>query len=203
MRPRNRIFVLGGAHTDFLGRARPEFVHPRHPEWGQRSNPSLEQHLSAATHATLETTGVAAEAIDRAFVSNFLGECFARQGHLGAMLAAVEPGLGGKPITRIEAACASGAASIVAAIEALQGSASVALAVGVEVENTVRSRTGVEYMAYAAHYERQRELEFAGTTPPLRAARSHPVLRPRGRDPGHRKTFIKVRRGNSFVKIRP
>ncbi len=149
--------MVGGAHTTFIGRGHPAFM--RHDQPGE--NPTLEDHLAEATRLTLAATGVSAAAIDRAVVSNFLGECFASQGHLGAVLAAVEPKLSGKPIARIEAACASGSAAIVACVDALQGSADVALAVGAEVENTVRSRQAVDWMAWAAHVASQRDREFA------------------------------------------
>ena len=99
--------------------------------------------------------------VDKAYVGNFLGECFVRQGHLGSMLAAVEPALEGKPIARVEAACASGGIAIAACVDALQASADVALAAGVEIETSVPGQLGVEYVAYAAHYEKQRHLDHA------------------------------------------
>ena len=43
----------------------------------------------------------------------------------------------------------------------MQAGYDVTLATGVEVECTVRSKEGVEYMALAAHQERERHLEFA------------------------------------------
>lgn len=158
MKPLRRAFVVGGAHTTYLGKGRPEFVHPKHPDWGERQNPSLEDHLRDATLKALEVTGVPAAAIERGFVSNFLGECFSKQGHLGSMLAAAHPDLEGKPFGRIEAACASGSAAIASATESICAGFDVVLVVGVEVETNVRGREGVEFMARAAHYETQREL---------------------------------------------
>ena len=161
MKPHKRVFVLGGAHTAFLGRGHPDYLSFKHRVPGVRENPSLEDHLGGAVRAALETTGVDPAAIDKGYVSNFLGEAFCSQGHMGAMLAAVHPDLEGKPYARVEAACASGAAAIASCVDALQCSADVTLAAGAEVETNVSGRKGVEYMSYAAHYEREREREFA------------------------------------------
>ena len=75
---------------------------------------------------------------------------------MGSLLAAVHPDLEGKPIARMEAACASGGVSIATAIDALQAVCDVALVAGVEVETNVRGREGVDHMALAAHWEKQR-----------------------------------------------
>lgn len=157
MKPRRPIFVVGGAHSTFLGRGRPEFIWKGHPDYGAKSNPTLEAHMQRATLDAFEATGVAPGAIQKAYVSNFLGECFSRQGHLGAMLAAVHPDLEGIPIARIEAACASGAAAIAACMDAMQGSVDVTMVVGVEVETNSSTRDGIDYMARAAHYEQSRD----------------------------------------------
>jgi len=157
MRPRRSVFVVGGAHSTFLGRGRPEFIWKGHPDYGVKANPTLEEHMKTATMGAFEATGVAPSAIEKAYVSNFLGECFSRQGHLGAMLAAVHPDLEGIPIARIEAACASGSAAIAACMDAMQGGVDVSMVVGVEVETNSSTRDGIDYMARAAHYERSRE----------------------------------------------
>jgi acetyl-CoA acyltransferase len=158
MRPHRRVFVVAGANSRFLGPGAPDFVHPR--QGGADGNPDLEAHLGAAVGAALGDAGATAPgAVDRAFVGNFLGELFVQQGHLGAMLVRAAPGLDGAPVTRVEAACASGGVALVAAIEALQAGHDVALAAGVEVETTVRGSDGVEFMARAAHYARERPLD--------------------------------------------
>lgn len=156
MKPSRRVFVVGGAHSPFLGRGRPEFIWKGHPEFGVKSNPTLEDHMRIAAMGAFEVTGVAPGAIEKAYVANFLGECFSRQGHLGSMLAAVHPDLEGIPIARVEAACASGGAAISACVDAMQGQANVTMVVGVEVETNSSTRDGVDYMARAAHYEKSR-----------------------------------------------
>ncbi len=149
MKPLRRVFVVGGAHSPFVGKGHPQPL------------PSLEDHLGVAVREALEVTGTPAALVQKGFVGNFLAECFARQGHLGSMLAGVDPGLDGKPLARIEGACASGSLAVVACVEAMQAGYDLTLATGVEVECTVPGKEGVEYMALAAHQERERHLEFA------------------------------------------
>lgn len=155
MQPIREVYVVGGAHTPFLGRQHPDFVSPRHPT---ARNPTLEEHLHRAIRGALEVTGVDAAQIEKGYVGNFLGECFSSQGHLGAMAVAADPGLSGKPFARVEAACASGGIAVLACIDALQAGRDVVLAAGAEVETNVRGRQGVDYMARAAHYEKERPL---------------------------------------------
>ena len=161
MKPHRRVFVVGGGHTTFQGKGRPEFVHRRHPEFGTRKNPDLEDHLGGAVREALAVTGVDPALIDRAIVSNFLGEAFCSQGHMGSLLARVVPELETKPILRVEAACASGAAAITTLIDGMQAGADVCLAAGVEIETNVPGHSGVEYMSYAAHFRTERAQEFA------------------------------------------
>ena len=139
MKPHRRVFVVGGGHSTFIGRGHPDFIHPKHPDFGTRDNPSAEEHLRTALDEMTRATDVDLQHIDKVYLSNFLGECFLKQGHMGSLLVAVEPALDGKPIARIEAACASGSAAIAASIDALQGGAETAVAVGVEIETNARS----------------------------------------------------------------
>ncbi len=156
MKPPRRVFVVGGAQTPFLGRGHPDFVWKGHPDFGARENPTLDEHIGSAVLGALAAANVPADAIEKGYVGNFLAECFARQGHLGAMVAAVDPGLHGKPFARIEAACASGAAAIAGCIDAMAAGHDVTLAVGAEVESGVPGRDGIDFMARAAHYDRSR-----------------------------------------------
>ena len=159
MKPHRPVYVVGGGHSPFTGKGHPDFITRRHPDFGQRENPDATTHMQVALAATVDATGVDFETIDKVYVSNFLGECFIKQGHLGSLAVAAEPRLDGKPVTRIEAACASGAAAIAACVDALQAGCDVTLALGVEIESNVRGSEGVEYMAYAAHYAEQRGLD--------------------------------------------
>jgi len=163
VKPAREVFVVGGAHTPFIGKHHPDFIWKGHPEFGRRENPTLEEHLAAAVRETFSTTGVDASLIDRAFVGNFAGECFANQGHLGAMLAGVlrdiDPAIEGLPAARVEAACASGGVAIVYAIEAIAAGADIVLVAGAEVQTTVSAREGADYLARAGYYEAQRPID--------------------------------------------
>jgi hypothetical protein len=53
-----RIYVAGGASTPFIGRGSPDFIGPKHPEHGKRSNPTIEQQLQRAVHAAFHHSGV-------------------------------------------------------------------------------------------------------------------------------------------------
>ncbi len=159
MRPRRRVFVVGGAHSPFLGKPRKDFVTHKHPDHGKRRNPGLEEHLAVALKGAFAATGIDPRAVQKAWLSNFLGERFCDQGHMGALLPRIEPGLDGLPIARVEAACASGAVAVAACVDAIQAGVDVALAAGVEIETNRRGKEGVEHMALAAHYAEQRELD--------------------------------------------
>ena len=63
------------------------------------------------------------------------------------------PGLKGKPVTRVEAACASGGLAFSHAVEAIQAESNICLVVGAEVQNTVSAREGGDFLARAAHYQ--------------------------------------------------
>ncbi len=148
MKPLRPIYVLGGAHSPYVGR--------RHAE-----QPTLEQHVSIAARGALEVAGVEASAIDKGYIGNFLGELFCNQGHVGAVLAAAHPDFAGKPFARTEGACASGGLAVLACVEALHAGHDVCLAAGVEVETSAPGSKGVAYMARAAHWATQSELDPA------------------------------------------
>ncbi len=159
MRPARPVFVVGGASTVFYGRGRPEFVSPKHPDFAHRAPPTLEGLMRSAVHDAVTLSGVPAQAIEKAYVGNFLGELFVKQGHAGALLAMASPALAYKPIARVEAACASGGVAVASCVDAIAAGADVALAVGVEVETTLPSEQGADFMARAAHYATQAPLE--------------------------------------------
>jgi len=156
MKPTRRVFLIGGAHSGFIGKFHPDFVWKGHSDFGKRQNPSLEQHLKTAIIHALEKTGVPATAIQRGYVGNFTGELFAKQGHLGAIAASAHPDLKYKPFARLEGACASGGLALVAGIDAISAGNDAVLVSGVEVQTTVSAAEGADYLARAAHYEKQR-----------------------------------------------
>lgn len=159
MKPHRRVFIVGGHITPFIGKHHPDFVWKRHPDFGKRENPTLEEYITRATLAALEDAGVEASAIEKGYIGNFAGELFSNQGHLGSMVSRAHEGLIGTPMTRVEGACASGGLAVVGAIEAIQAGRDIVLAAGAEVQTTVSAREGGGYLARAAHWESERELD--------------------------------------------
>lgn len=137
------VYVLGGAQTDFS------------EPWSRRGK-GLYEMLESAVMGTFEATGIAPEQVDSVHVSNFVGELFAGQGQLGGFVAALHPGLEGKPSTRHEAACASGSVAILSAMnEILAGNADCVLVVGVEQMRNVPGDVGAKYLGAAAWVGRE------------------------------------------------
>ena len=154
-----RVFIAGGAHTPFTGKGHPDFIWKRHPDFETKKNPTYKQLLASAVDETIATTGLDPKQVDKLFLSNFIGELFVSQGHMGSALVGVNDDFAGKPSTRVEAACASGGVAVVAAQDALLAGADIVLVAGVEVQTTASARTGGDYLARAADYERQRSID--------------------------------------------
>ena len=132
--PAPRIYLLGGAQTDFAR----NFA---------REGREIFDVIREVALAALEDSGVAPDEVDTAHVGNFTAELFCRQGHLGGLLAAADPALAGKPISRHEAACASGSiAALAASAELEAGRYGMALVVGVEQMRNVPGDTAAEYI---------------------------------------------------------
>ncbi len=170
-----RAFVLGGHITPFIGKRHPDFVWKGHPDFGTRENPTLEDYVRTAVQGALEATGTPAEAIEKAWIGNFVGELFSKQGHLGSAVVGAAPALRFKPVMRVEGACASGGLAFASAIDAIRAGADVTLVAGVEVQTTESARTGGDYLARASHYARQREIDDF-TFPALFARRAKAYL---------------------------
>lgn len=166
-----RVFVVGGAHTPFIGKGHPDFIWKRHPDFGTRENPTLRQHLTRAVEEASAVTGIAPARVDKAFIGNFVGELFIQQGHLGAALAGVHPDLAGKPSMRVEGACASGGLALSCGVDAIRAGADTVLVAGAEVQTTASAREGGDFLARAADYPRQRGIDDF-TFPALFAART-------------------------------
>lgn len=154
-----RVFVVGGHITKFIGARHPDFIHKKHPDFGKKENPDLEYYVDASVNKTLEATGVQAEVIDKAWIGNFAGELFSKQGHLGAAVVGSNPGLMYKPVMRVEGACASGGLAFASAVDAIKAGCDVTLAVGAEVQTTTSARQGGEYLARASHFKRQSSID--------------------------------------------
>jgi acetyl-CoA acyltransferase len=159
MKPARRVFLVGGAHSGFLGKFHPDFIWKKHPDFGKRNNPTLEEHLKKAIVDAFDNTSIPAAAVQKGYVGNFTGELFAKQGHMGAMAAGAHPDLKNKAFMRTEGACASGGLALVTGIDAISAGNDVVLVAGAEVQTTVNAVEGADYLARAAHYETQRSID--------------------------------------------
>ncbi len=183
MKPARDVYIVGGSHTTFIGKHHPDYIWKGHPDFGKRQNPSIEQHLHQAALGALEKTKVPAELVQKGFVGNFTGEIFARQGHLGAMLAAAHPAFALKPFARLEGACASGGLALLAGVETISAGYDVVLVAGVEVQTTLSARDGADALARAAHYATERSLD-PFTFPCMFARRARAYGEKYGIEPG-------------------
>ncbi|CAD7937300.1 unnamed protein product [Amoebophrya sp. A120] len=167
-----RMFVAGGHTTQFLGKGHPSFIHPKHPEFGKKHNPSWRDYMQeSVVGAVKDAFGLpdddpgaldaACAQVDRLYVGNFAGELFVQQGHLGPALVGVSKQFQYKPAMRIEGACASGGLALAAAVDALQAGqgTDIALVAGVEVQSTVSAREGGTFLARAADFDRQAKID--------------------------------------------
>ena len=183
MKPVRPVYIAGGAHTPFIGKFHPDFIWKGHPDFGKKENPDLEHYVTRPPLDALETYGIDPAAVDGGVVSNFVGECFAQQGHLGSMLARAHHDLEGKPYMRVEGACASGALALVSGMQMIGAGMDVVLVVGGEVQTTVNAKEGADYLARAAHYRKQREID-PFTFPCLFARRMKAYCEKYDMDPG-------------------
>ncbi|KAF5054155.1 hypothetical protein DSECCO2_391060 [anaerobic digester metagenome] len=150
MKPSKKILMIAGYNTISMGTGRREF-NPK------KERPGLEHYLKEAGQGALQQIGGAGN-VDEGVVGNFMASRFNKQAHLGAFLGMIDPQLRLKPSTRVEGACASGGLALVTGIKsALSGSAEVVLALGVEVQNTVKAIYGADILAGAGWFQRRKE----------------------------------------------
>jgi len=159
LKPTRRVTIAGGSITPFIGKFHPDFIWKKHPDFGQRENPTLEQLLHRVALGACSDVDIDPAIIDRGYVTNFVGELFSNQGHLGAMTAGAHEGFLHTPFTRLEGACASGGLGIAAAIDAIQAGADLVLVVGAEVQTTRNAKVGADYLARASHYAKERSID--------------------------------------------
>ncbi len=150
---RRKVYMTAGYNTVSMGTGRKEF-HPKKPR------PGLEDYIREAGRGTLQQVGGAAN-IDEGVIGNFMAARFNSQGNLAALIPAIDEGLQWKPCTRVEGACASGALALASGIKAVLAETSeMVLAVGVEVQNTVKAIYGADILATAG-WNRERKAGHA------------------------------------------
>ncbi len=150
---KEKVYVLGGAQTDFSR------------NWTKEGKNFIAL-LKEVIGDSMQSTGVTLDDIKELnaenkvalFVGNFIAEKYVDQGHLGAFLTEVDPAFNGVPCSRHEAACASSSVALDAAITKITaGDYDLAVVVGWELMKTVDSKTGGDILGRAAYYEKEGE----------------------------------------------
>lgn len=139
------VYILGGHQTDFAKHA-------------ARENKTIFELMKDTVDGALEATHMDPRDVQVAHIGNFNAELFCKQGQLGGLFASQRPEFHGIPTMRQEAACASGAASILSAMADLQsGRYDVACVLGVELMRNVPGEEAAANVGTAAWYGREAE----------------------------------------------
>ncbi len=146
---RKKVYMTAGYNTISLGTGRREF-NPKKPR------PGIEHYVKEAGENTVKKVG-GANNIDEIVVGNFMAERFNKQGQLGGFAGMIDKDLEFKPSMRVEGACASGGLALVTGIKNIQAETSeVTLAVGVEVQNTIKAIYGADVLAGAGWFQKRK-----------------------------------------------
>jgi len=138
-----QVYVLGGTQTDFA------------ENWAAGGK-GVYDLLESATNGALESAGIPAADIDVGHVANFVSDLFCGQAHLGGMVATIDPAFASLPISRHEAACASGSVAVLAGMADIEASRyDTALVVGVELMRNVSGQEAAEHLGAAAWVGRE------------------------------------------------
>ena len=147
----SKVYVLGGAQTDFERNWSREGKNPV-----AMLREVLSDGLADAGISYDDIASLSADGRVSAFVGSYLSELYNDQSNVGALLTEVNPAFSGVPSVRVEAACASGAAAIDAAISKIKaGDADVAIVTGWALVNTVKPDVAAGYNARGTYVEKE------------------------------------------------
>lgn len=149
MKLKNKVYMYGGYNTISLGTGRKEF-HPKKPR------PGIEHYLKEAGQGVLKQIG-GAENVDEGVIGNFMAARFNKQANLPGFLPMIDEGLKHKPGVSVEGACGSGGLSLYTGIKTVLAGADSVLALGVEVQNTMKAIYGADVLAGAGWYQKRKE----------------------------------------------
>jgi acetyl-CoA acetyltransferase len=147
---KRKIYLTAGYNTISLGTGRKEFS-------PKKVRPGIEHYMKEAGQATVKMIG-GPENVDEGVFGNFMASRFVKQAHLGAFLPVIDDAFRYKPSIRVEGACASGGLALISGIRSvLSDAADIVLAVGVEVQNSVKAIYGADILAYAGWFNDRKE----------------------------------------------
>lgn len=146
---RRKVYMTAGYNTISMGTGRKEF-NPK------KTRPGLEHYIREAGQGTLQQIG-GAQHIDETAIGNFMAARFNKQANLPGFAPYIDEGLQWKPAISVEGACGSGGLALMAGIRSVLGeTAEVALALGVEVQNTVKAIYGADILAGAGWFQKRK-----------------------------------------------
>src|SRR3954470_1317428 len=138
------VYILGGGRTDFKRNLKKEGKTIRHI--------IIEGGKKAIDDAKIDPGEIQAGA-----VGNFNGGQFTKQLHLGAFVPEIDPKLRGIPTMHTEAACASGALSVLLGAQWIMGGFyDAVLVVGAEQQKTMPSIEGADALGAAADFHNEK-----------------------------------------------
>ncbi len=138
------VYILGGGRTDFKRNLKKEGKTIRHI--------IIEAGKKAIDDAKIDPGEIQAGA-----VGNFNAGQFTKQLQLGAFIPEIDPKLRGIPTMHTEAACASGALSVLLGAQWIMGGFhDVVLVVGAEQQKTMSSLDGSDVLGAAADYHNEK-----------------------------------------------
>jgi len=141
--------MVAGYNTISFGTGRKEF-NPKKPR------PGLEHYIKEAGQTVLEKIG-GSKNVDDCVIGNFMASRFNKQANLSAFFPMIDEGLKYKPGIAVEGACASGGLALMAAIKSVLAETSdVALAIGFEVQNTVKAIYGADILSGAGWFQERK-----------------------------------------------
>jgi acetyl-CoA C-acetyltransferase len=140
------VYILGAGRTDFKRNLKKE-------------GKALRDVIKEAGRASLDDAKIDASEIQAAAVGNFNAGQFTKQLHLGAFIPEIDEKLHGIPTMHTEAACASGALSVLLGAQWIMGGFHDAvLVVGAEQQKTMSSRDGGDVLGAAADFDVERPI---------------------------------------------
>ena len=140
----NEVYILGGGRTDFKRNLKKEGKTIRHV-------------IAEAGKKAIEDAKIDPGEIQAGAVGNFNAGQFTKQLQLGAFLPEIDSKLQGIPTMHTEAACASGAISVLLGAQWIMGGFyDVVLVVGAEQQKTMSSLDGSDVLGAAADYHNEK-----------------------------------------------
>jgi acetyl-CoA C-acetyltransferase len=140
----NDVYILGGGRTDFKRNLKKEGKTIRHL-------------ITEAGKKAIEDAKIDPGEIQAGAVGNFNSGQFTKQLQLGAFIPEIDPKLRGIPTMHTEAACASGALSVLLGAQWIMGGLyDVVLVVGAEQQKTMSSLDGSDVLGAAADYHNEK-----------------------------------------------